>query len=294
MTLIKSFSVGNGDMFYIEHDSDNFTIIDCCLNNDNNDDIIDEIYSKQRKKGIRRFISTHPDEDHIRGLDRLDEKISINNFYCVKNQATKDDVTDSFDKYCELRDSNKAFYINKGCTRKWMNNGSEERGSSGISILWPDTANKNFKEALNNAKDGASPNNISPIIKYSQTDGVKALWMGDLETAFMEAIAEELNIPKIDILFAPHHGRDSGRIPASILEKMSPKIIIIGEAKSGHLHYYPDYNKITQNLAGDIYFDCVNDFVHIYVSNDSYSVKFLENHKQPNKHGYYIGSLEVN
>ena len=26
MSVIKSFSVGNGDMFYIKHDTDNFTI----------------------------------------------------------------------------------------------------------------------------------------------------------------------------------------------------------------------------------------------------------------------------
>ena len=29
MSIVKSFSVGNGDMFYINHGSDNFTIIDC-------------------------------------------------------------------------------------------------------------------------------------------------------------------------------------------------------------------------------------------------------------------------
>ncbi len=44
MSIIKSFSVGNGDMFYIRHGSDNFTVIDCYLNDENtNDEIIDEI-----------------------------------------------------------------------------------------------------------------------------------------------------------------------------------------------------------------------------------------------------------
>ena len=40
MTIIKSFSVSNGDMFYIEHSSSNFTIIDCHLTNkdENKDD----------------------------------------------------------------------------------------------------------------------------------------------------------------------------------------------------------------------------------------------------------------
>src|SRR5258708_7106836 len=107
MSRIKSFSVGNGDMFYIDHNSDNFTIIDCCLclDDDTTESILTEIPNLSNKKGITRFISTHPDDDHIRGLDLLDDKINILNFYCVKNTATKSDETNSFIKYCELRDS---------------------------------------------------------------------------------------------------------------------------------------------------------------------------------------------
>jgi glyoxylase-like metal-dependent hydrolase (beta-lactamase superfamily II) len=67
MSVIKSYCVGNGDMLHIEHGSDNFTIIDCCLSEDTEDDILDEIESLGKKKGITRFISTHPDDDHIRG-----------------------------------------------------------------------------------------------------------------------------------------------------------------------------------------------------------------------------------
>ena len=39
MSVIKSFSVGNGDLFYINHGSDNFTIIDCCYRDDNQRDL---------------------------------------------------------------------------------------------------------------------------------------------------------------------------------------------------------------------------------------------------------------
>lgn len=38
MSVIKSFSVGEGDMFYIEHNSDNFTVIDCCYDEDDSRD----------------------------------------------------------------------------------------------------------------------------------------------------------------------------------------------------------------------------------------------------------------
>ena len=50
MSKVKSFSVGNGDMFYIRHNSDNFTTIDCCLTDDVKDDILDEIETEYEKK----------------------------------------------------------------------------------------------------------------------------------------------------------------------------------------------------------------------------------------------------
>lgn len=293
MAIVKSLSVGDGDTFYIRHDSDSFTIIDCCLSEDDKERIVDELIDQSKSKGIRRFISTHPDDDHFLGLEYLDNRMQIINFYCVKNEATKPDKSSDFDKYCELRDSTKAFFLSKGCKRKWLNedgpdNDGQERGGAGISVLWPDTTNIDYIEELKKAKAGTSFNNISAIIQYNC--GPKFLWMGDLESAMMEKIKNKLTLPKINILFAPHHGRDTGKIPDDLLKAMNPDIIIVGEAASKDLHYYPDYQTITQNSAGDITFECDGNKVHIYVSNENYSVDFLED-EEKSTFDYYIGTL---
>ena len=294
MSIIKSFSVGNGDMFYIEHGSDNFSIIDCNLDSEQKEEIMDEICKIGGSKGIMRFISTHPDEDHFHGIEYFDERFHIYNFYCVKNEATKTDDSESFKHYCSLRDdTKKAFYIYKGCSRKWMNQNSEERGSSGINILWPDTENTQFKEQLKIAKDGGNANNISPIIKYSLENGVVALWFGDLESEFMNIISDEISLPKADIVFAPHHGRSSGKLPSNWLSAIDPKIIVIGEADSTMLDYYKGYNTITQNSAHNIVFECNTGKVHVFVSNINYSVNYLTNEGCANRvNEYYIGSFD--
>lgn len=291
MSKVKSLSVGNGDMFYIKHNSDNFTTIDCSLSDDNKKTIVDELKTQSSGKNISRFISTHPDEDHIQQLDYLDDNMAIYNFYCVQNETTKKDETNGFKRYCKLRDGDKAFNIYKSCTRKWMNLSDETRGSSGINILWPDTNNQYFKDALKIAKDGGSPNNISPIITYGVGEA-KYQWMGDLETTFMENIKDDVDFAKVNILFAPHHGRESGKIPKSILDILKPDIIIIGEAPSANLNYYQGYNTITQNSAGDITFVNDDNEIHIYVSNKDYKVNFLKN-KNKNEYNYYLGTLEI-
>lgn len=294
MSIVKSLSVGDGDMFYIKHGSDNFTIIDCCMSEDDKGRIVKELKRESKGKGVTRFISTHPDDDHILGLDYLHEEMNLLNFYCVKNDATKEDESDDFNRYCALReDSAKAYYLFRGCSRKWMNEDSDERGNAGIHILWPVTSNADYEEALAQAKDGQSPNNISPIVKYSLAGGATILWMGDLETDFMEKINDGIKMDAADILFAPHHGRDSGTVPTDWLDEMRPRLIIIGEAPSEHLNYYEGYDTITQNSTGDITLNCVSGKTHIYVDNDDYSVDFLDDERLTDDYGKYIGTLKT-
>ncbi|WP_303880445.1 hypothetical protein [Desulfovibrio piger] len=290
MNLIKSFSVGNGDMFYIFHQSSNFTIIDCNINEYNRDRIVDELKFLSTNKDITRFISTHPDEDHLHGLKFLNEQMEIPNFYCVKNNAIEDNATEDFKYYCQRRDSDKAFYVYKDCKRKWMNEDDEINrfGSAEIDFLWPDINNIDFQKELDLAAQGKSFNNLSPIFTCTLKNSATIMWMGDIETSFIEKIKNNISWPSIDILFAPHHGRESGKVPPDILKKLSPSIIVIGEGPSEHLTYYNGYNTITQNSAGDILFKCMDYKVQIYTSK-KYTANYLyqENIYEPQ----YIGTL---
>ena len=294
MSLVKSLSVGNGDMFYIRHNSDSFSLIDCSLPDDRKDEILDEITTQRAGKGICRFISTHPDQDHISGLVSYDDRFRIVNFYVVKNKATKGEETEDFKRYKSLRGhTDKSFYLKRGCKRRWMNQFDEVRGAAGISICWPILTNEHFKDALEKAADGSSPNNISPIIRYSHAEGASVMWMGDLETDFMEKIKYAITPEASHVLFAPHHGRKSGRVPKDWLEKIDPTIIVVGEAPSSELTYYDGWDTITQHSAGDIVLECLTGKTHVFVSESTYSVDFLTKEQGVgSRHGcYYIGTF---
>jgi hypothetical protein len=218
--------------------------------------------------------------------------MGIENFYVVKNNALKNDKNEDFKKYCELRDhASKAFYISSGVSRKWMNEKDAERGSSGLDILWPVLDNKHFKEALANAENGTSPNNISPIVRYSVNERATVIWLGDLETPFMDLIVEDIILPETKILIAPHHGRKSGKVPKKFLEQIKPKVVIIGEASSEDIDYYKGYNTITQNTACDITMDLQDNKVYFYSSSTSYEVDFLTNEHKHDSLGSYLGTL---
>lgn len=61
MSIVKSFSVGDGDMFYIDHNSDNFTTIDCCYSDDENKETnfeeMKEIADKKRNYSFHIYTS---------------------------------------------------------------------------------------------------------------------------------------------------------------------------------------------------------------------------------------------
>jgi len=156
MTKIKSFSVGNGDMFYINHMNDNFTMIDCHLPDDDPSKK-ELILSEVSKFKIKKDTSFHLNPSRPRSywrLQDLDECIDILNFYCVSNDTQKKMKLKIFKHYKYLRDGAKSFHISRGCTRKWMNQSCSERNSSGVQILWPTLENSFYKEALSKAHDG--------------------------------------------------------------------------------------------------------------------------------------------
>ena len=143
MSTLKSFSFPNGDirgdMFYIKHNSENFTIIDCYLKdgddeNCRKDEIIQEIVSESRGR-ITRFISTHPDNDHILGLNALDDELSLTNFYAVENDIPADDSDDSLKRYLKLK-SEHNYAIEKGINRAWLNKKTEESPVLFLMSCW--------------------------------------------------------------------------------------------------------------------------------------------------------------
>lgn len=54
-----------------------------------------------------------------------------------------------------------------------MNLKDENRGSSGISILWPNLQNAEFQKALEECNQGNAFNNLSAVIRYDADSNPK-------------------------------------------------------------------------------------------------------------------------
>lgn len=247
---------------------------------------------------IFRYIQTHPDMDHMDGLKNLANSKPILNFWDTAN--TKEQSFDEhgncgrykkedWDCYQRLRnsaDNPKSLTFYDGAIAKYF--AEDDNGALSddfLKILSP------TKELIKIAEDAEDWNDSSYVILYC-IQGRKILFCGDagMGTINHLLVHHKDDISNLDVLIAPHHGRDSDK-DFAFLDIMNPKLTLIGNAKCQHLAY-DEWNRrglehIQNNQGGNILIDIYNNGeMHVSCSNKSFADAYrLEHFKK-------VGAIE--
>lgn len=227
---------------------------------------------------IWRFIVTHPDMDHLDGIRDLYSEFSILNTWDTNNNKSIEAKDfgggynyEDWQFYEKLRagqiTSTKRLALHSGDCGDFWNQDS-------IKVLCT------TPELLKTANEAGDHNDASYVLLYTppkKNGGVwKILFTGDSHDGSWEHIIDQYSeeVSNIDILFAPHHGRDSGR-NYDFLKTLKPKVTLFGNASSEHLAYdkYPK-TRITNNQAGYIVMDVSLDQISFYVKNYDFARDF--------------------
>ena len=105
---------------------------------------------------------------------------------------------------------------------------------------------------------------------------IVSLFAGDShDETWRHILAEHReDVTNIDLLIAPHHGRDSKR-SYEFLDTLNPKLTFFGNAPSEHLAYGAwnrrYLSKITNNQAGCMVVDAQESPMHLWVTNKSFA-----------------------
>jgi beta-lactamase superfamily II metal-dependent hydrolase len=163
------------------------------------------------------------------------------------------------------------------------------------------------RELLKAANDCDDYNDSSYVLLFTppkKGGGVwKILFAGDSHDKTWEYILGDDTfcelVKNVDVLFAPHHGRDSDR-SFNFLETIQPKLTLFGNASSKHLAYdkYPKV-RITNNQAGYVVLNVQFDRIDILVKNKEFAQNFRNNHGRnwgdtthdPILDAFYLGAL---
>jgi beta-lactamase superfamily II metal-dependent hydrolase len=242
------------------------------------DNPIEYLKDNLKVTDIFRFIISHPDMDHIDGIKDLFEEFTVQNTWDTDNNKEIDLNNyfagynkEDWEFYLKLR-SGKVEKTRRLTYYSKMSN--QYFNEDDITILCP------TKELVKNGNDTKDYNDSSYAFLFTplKSNGQrwKILFAGDTHDDSWSYILEnhENDISNVDVLLAPHHGRDSKR-NYNFLEVVNPKITLFGNASSDHLAYskYPNI-KITNNQAGYVILKTTPNSLIIYVKNFEFARDF--------------------
>jgi beta-lactamase superfamily II metal-dependent hydrolase len=185
-------------------------------------------------RSIFRYIQSHPDLDHMRGLAALENSgIAVLNFWDVANtrqwKPGEDNENDKADweAYQRYRAGQHATLLNlrRGSKNKYYNqNDDGTPGGNGLEILSP------TPELIRDFDEDKKRNNLSYILRYT-VSGRSIIFGGDGEQAAWGSVHAYYGAGlKCDALKASHHGRDTGYHQEAV-KAMSPSVAIVSVGK---------------------------------------------------------------
>lgn len=276
MMRVWFLNVGHGDCTIIEHPTGRLTMID--INNSQNydDDSFQQLLAEETasfgpfasravieeaarqamarelvdpiaffkktfgNRSLHRFILTHPDFDHFRGLRRLFENVPVANFWDTANTRTCTSFRNDSDRadwafYQELRagrvDGVTVLRPRRGSSG-WAY-GHMENGDD-IEILSPSA------QLLEWANAAEKWNDLSLVVRANYA-GTSVLLPGDAEEwTWDELVAVCGDDLKSSVLKASHHGRLSG-FHLKAVQTIAPSVTVASVGRKpetdAHSHY---------------------------------------------------------
>ncbi|QKE71328.1 MBL fold metallo-hydrolase [Arthrobacter citreus] len=200
---VHFIDVGQGDAIYIKTPNGDDIVIDG--GNKAKGDIVVDYLKKQKVKDIEVMISTHPDADHVGGLDEVLEAFKVKSVYApnVSNntQAFKQFLTAVKNEKLKIKPVTAGFKLDL----------------KGVSAEFVGPVKSYSKSDLND---------WSAVLKLVYNKN-SFLFTGDAESKSEQDMIKSKKDLKVDVLKVGHHGAKTSSSQA-FLDKVKPKFAVIG------------------------------------------------------------------
>ncbi len=194
---------------------------------------------RYRGRAIHRYIQTHPDMDHMRGICALDNAFEIVNLWDAKHvkqidRFRSDDEKADWLRYQSMRSVPRegltVLSLHAGAASQYYNRGGNADLGDGLHVLSPTPELVQWV----NERDGKW-NELSYVLMLKE-HGRSLIFGGDAESeAWARILATYAANLKCDILKASHHGRKSGYHGAA-LRAMNPGLTVVSVGKKNPDH----------------------------------------------------------
>ena len=199
---VHHINVGQGESIYIELPDGSDVLIDAGKSNYGST-VVNYLKEQEKNIDIEYLIATHPDADHVGGMQEVFKELNIKNFI-YPTDAPHD--TKTWQNVLSLADS-------EGCTIKDSTPGTTFNiGGATMKFIQPSV---DYRD-----------NNDDSVVTYLEYKDVNFMFTGDIEAeAEKDMVAQNLVID-VDFMSVPHHG-SKGSSTEAFLAKAKPEYAIV-------------------------------------------------------------------
>lgn len=253
---VHIIDVGQGDSILIQTPNGDNILVDGGTND--SEYIINNYLKRNKVNSIDYLIATHPDSDHIGGLDFIISNFQIKNVY-MPMQTRDSKAYNDLINACNKKDLN-IKYLSKGDTLT-----IEE--SLYLNVLSPSFIQED--------------SNLNSIVFNLNYKNKSFLFTGDAELSNELDIVNSFELEDVDFLKVGHHGSDSST-SIELLEETTPDVAVIScgyKNSYGHPHASTLNNLNSNNiktyrtdLSGDLVFYSDGNIIYTkkhYKTNDT-------------------------
>jgi competence protein ComEC len=150
-------------------------------------------------------------------------------------------------------------------------------GGNGLHILAPTPA------IVSSANECGDYNDCSYVLLYWSSNNKRVIIGGDSHDTSWQHILEthRSDVTNVDLLIAPHHGRDSDR-SYDFLDVLRPKLTFFGVARSEHLGYSAwrarGLEVMTNNQGNCFVVSFIDDRADVFCTNRSFARAYCQEH----------------
>ena len=225
---VHHIDVGQGESIYIELPDGSDILIDAGKSNYGST-VVNYLKGQEKDIDIEYLIATHPDADHVGGMQQVFKDLKVKNFIYPKDAPH---TTQTWQNVLSLANA-------EGCTIKDSTPGTTFNiGGATMKFIH---SSKDF-----------SDNNDDSVVTYLDYKNAEFLFTGDIEA---EAEADMVNkglVPNVDFMSIPHHG-SKGSSTTSFVTKADPEYAIVSVGENSYGHPTNDaLNKYT-NIGAKVY-----------------------------------------
>lgn len=225
---VHHINVGQGESIYIEFPDGTDALIDAGKSN-YGDTVVNYLKSQENNMDLEYLIATHPDADHIGGMQSVFKDLNVKNFIYPKD-APHDSKT--WANVLSLASS-------EGC--------NIQDGKTGIAF---DIGGASMK-FIQPEKD-YSDNNEDSIVTYLDYNNTEFLFTGDMESSTEKDMVSQGIVPNVDFMSVPHHGSKTSSTP-TFLSVADPEYAVCSVGANSYGHPAPEVIQRYTDIGAKVY-----------------------------------------